>query len=730
MTNVNNSYEEVLKQTTSSKSLIFQFSKTYPAYIVFIVLFIFSFFVKSFFADRVKTDNRNEYDKAVSSIMSRFEKVNESNSQVLKSMRSLYDNMPFVSRDYFFLYGSVPVKTYSSILSLMSVSYVPANKLGEFEYNTKSQGHLEYQVFPKEKKPFYFPVEFIVLDDNNGHKRGFDLSSQPFVLSAIEKARDNNSVIATPTFEIRKPDTLGLYLLSPVYVRGSKRDTESERKNNFTGLVVLETNMKKFFEQSLGEGLPSDKTVIFQVSDIDENGKVRNIFSSMNADLLKNKYSPLEKSDHSLKFADRDIIITFQTVPEFGNQFQSFLPTLAFIISLATSFLFFGFILSVTTSRARAVDLADRMTRSQRRIVEASKDIIGVMSLTGDWKSINPASFGIFGFNPNEMLGKNISELFLDNREYNHIVDLFSKAAEDQNERLDTKVKTKFNDIKYINWNFTISQKDQLVYLIGRDVTLEKLAEEEAKLKSKQVQLAEQFTREASEFKSFFIRKLSHYLRNSLTGVIGYLQLLNTKIYETEEEHDSYVEMAEDSAEELFSFVADMDDVAQYSDHQLAGDISSVKVYKFINEGKEKLKTLGLFDKIDIDLTEESRNAIVVADQTFISDIFVDLYKALSIGSDKTEIQIVAQENPYEGATEIQILSTGNDLVAEKINLFKQYKNNLIDSLKFDSDDILLNFAIAYSNLRMINGIMTLETLGKEDGNLVQIILPSNKKTN
>lgn len=724
----NNSYEEVLKQTTSSKSIIFQFSKTYPAYIVLIAMIVFSFFVKSFFQDKVTSDNKNEYDKAVTSVLTRFETAKNADLQVLKSMSTLYENLSVVSRDYFFLYGSVPVKTYKSILSIMNVKLVKNTQLGEFEFITKGQGHLDYQVFPKAKKDVYYPVEFIVLDDGNGHKRGLDLGSNPIALSAIEKARDNNTFIATPNFMIRTPDTLGLYIMAPIYTKGANIETESSRKSSFTGLVVLETNIKKLFSDALGEGLPSDKTIAIEIIDKDESGNDQIIFSSKNADVYNNKYKPIETSIVPFKIADREYSIKIQTVPDFGNSFQMFLPTLAFILSIGASVLFFGFILSVTTSRARALDLAERITRSQRRIVEASKDIIGVLTLTGEWKSINPASLEVFGASPNDMIGKNILALLNDEKELHSILNMFENAIEDQSIRLDGRVLVD-NSIKWINWNFTVSKIDQLVYLIGRDVTLEKVAEEETKLKGKQVLLAEQFTREASEFKSFFIRKLSHYLRNSLTGTLGYLQLLGGKAYDNEEEMLNYVDLANDSAEELFSFISDMDEVAQYSEYQLSGDMTSIKTYKFIDESIKKLNELGVGDNIQIEISEESRNAMVIGDQLFIAEVFFDLYKALSVDMDKTEILINSQENPYEGATEIQLLSSANPLVAEKIELFKQYKSNLIDSLKFDSDDIILNFATAMSNLRMINGVMTLETLG-EDGNLVQIILPSNKKAN
>jgi signal transduction histidine kinase len=54
--------------------------------------------------------------------------------------------------------------------------------------------------------------------------------------------------------------------------------------------------------------------------------------------------------------------------------------------------------------------------------------------------------------------------------------------------------------------------------------------------------------------------KLSHQLRNSLTGIIGYLQLLSNKFYETEEEMMSDLQYAEQSVGRNFHFVSDIVD--------------------------------------------------------------------------------------------------------------------------------------------------------------------------
>jgi len=146
-------------------------------------------------------------------------------------------------------------------------------------------------------------------------------------------------------------------------------------------------------------GYSSDTSILYRCIDTDYSNKQTPFYESGNYNLSKNNYKPFTDVN-TYRLQTGSLLYNFATIPNFMTGFQKILPTLSFIISLILSFAFFGFVLSVTTSRARAVDLAERMTRSQRRIVDSSKDIIAVMDPEGNWKSMNPASTVILNDNP------------------------------------------------------------------------------------------------------------------------------------------------------------------------------------------------------------------------------------------------------------------------------------------------------------------------------------------
>ncbi len=720
------SYESILKQASSQRKLVFDFKKTYPAFIVLILFLLLSAFIWIFVADKVQSDKTVAFDKANSSVMSRVELKVQNSYQVLQSMRGLYDNLVQVVRDYFVLYGSVPVKTYPSIISLMYVPKIDSSLLAEHIHFTQSQGLYDYKVYPVGNREYYMPAAFVVPSEKNMHISGYDFATNQITFDAISKAQKLNKMVATPVFKFIRKDTNEIFLISPIVHKKGSLGAFGYNTDFFEGVVILELNAKEFFADALRDEVPSDTSIIYEFIDKDNSGKKTTIYESKNIGLLKSGYSPELVSEKILKIADRDIKVKFSTIPHFGGQFQQFLPLLSFIISLILSFVLFGFVLVTTTRKATAIDLAERMTRSQRRILDTSNDIIAVMDLNGNWKSMNPASAIIFGYQPNEMIGNSINALCENTPELQDMFDSIPDLKDDFTTRFDLLMTTRDAGDKWINFSFTVSKKDALIYAIGRDVTLEKLAEEEAKVRTKQIQVVEQYTRETNETRNYFIIKLSHKLRNSITSIIGYIQLLTQKAYDNQEEHDSYLQLANESSEDLFSFTSDLIEVVKGD--QSGKDIARVSLFFVLNSAIEKYQEFISSDMtVNFNLSDDVKSSTAVVNVNLLSDTFVNLFKTLSPNSPKVNFQVSSSENTYEGLTDIQIICDSNQLLNEMITLYKEFKDSIFEALKDDKNEILFNLAVAASNIRILNGTMTIDAIEPDKMNIVQITLPLNE---
>ncbi|HOK15189.1 MAG TPA: histidine kinase dimerization/phospho-acceptor domain-containing protein, partial [Candidatus Kapabacteria bacterium] len=273
------------------------------------------------------------------------------------------------------------------------------------------------------------------------------------------------------------------------------------------------------------------------------------------------------------------------------------------------------------------------------------------------------------------------------------------------------------------------SKSDGFVYAIGRDVTLEKLAEQEAEIKRKQIEIAEQYALEASHAKSFFMIKLSHQLRNSLTGIIGYLQLLSNKFYETEEEMMSYLQYAEQSSEEIFTFVSDIVDAALDQGESSLDSFVTTKIEPALVNALDVYKKQDRKENISLNIDTSGATPTAVVSPSLLEKSLVLIYDALATDMDNVSFDVVVQENTYDGAVELQILGPGNSEVADLIKIYRENQNNIINVISRDKQDVMLNLAKASSIIRRMNGAMSVETFGGEEGNLVMLTLPMVKRT-
>ncbi len=710
------------------KNAVYDLRKTYPAYLILIFLLLISYLIFQNTKENVQKDQNVQFTKAQQSVITRLENLRNIDKDLLVSMRGLYDILPQVVRDYFEIYGTIPIRTYKSINSINYVMEVNDLEKSNYIYNTQSVGYFYYQITPDGTRDKYYPVHMKVPYDPNTPDLllGFDLKTIPEYAKAFERSKYNQKVLMSDFVKFSlNNDRLTGFMFMPVFPKNNPY------MKGYQGSLALEIDIQEFFDEALiglqgknNAAVSTDSTIIYQFYEIKSNGKKELIYSSPNANVLKSGFKPAITKVENFDFANKTIELHFATAPNFGGEMQSYLPVVAASVSGILSFLLFGFILSVITSRGRALELAEKMTRSQRRIVETTQDIIASMDFDGIWKSMNPASWKIFGVDSDEIIGKSIFDLMIYESERKELAEIIESQANETTVRIDVRMKNNDNKEIWMNWSLTKSIDDELIYVIGRDVTLEKIAEEENKLRTRQIQLASYYAKESDETKTMFMINSSFTLRNSLTGVLGYLQMMDNKMYDSEEELNFYIKMAEESSESIFSFVSDFVDVAIQGNP--ASDISFNLTY--LGKILHKVET-ELSDRIKLNYEKEvSANIKIETSEDYLVRSLTEIISALNEEVDKSQVTIELEVNNLEGGVNIQILTEPNQIAYESIELYKNHPNDLIEALKYDKKEVMFRLAKAASKLRIINGLVNFDTFGQGDQNLALISLPLKRK--
>ncbi|MCL2039358.1 MAG: CHASE domain-containing protein [Bacteroidetes bacterium] len=715
-----NTFEDVIKTSSKKKNVIFDFSKTWIAYIVLILLAIGSYFIKDIVEGRMAEELNSEFEKAYLSVTSRLNNQYDRLYQVMRSTQGLYYQVEEVVRDYFELNGAVPVKNFPAIMSFNYAPKVAHSNLPEFSFNALRQGYNNYSLHPKVLRDYYYPVVHIVNYELNTHRLAFDYASQDVMKNAIELAQSKNMMVSTEFFDLR-PDTLSFALIAPIFNRYTNFTSPEELQKKFLGSVVMEINANTYFQNAIkgneSESDTTDTDVYYSVIDKNTAGEENIVFKSDNYDQFVNTKSLLNQ-EVIISIANRELVVKFATVPTFGLT-KANLPNIVLIVSLALSVLAFLLILILLTQKARAEEIAERMTASQRRILDTSRDIIAIASKEGNWLSMNPASLPLLGEPSDQVIGKNIVSYLYSDKDikiWNEVL-----ANKEENQRVDIRVKNTTDGFIWLNFSFTKPAKENLIYVIGRDVTAEKLAAEEIKFRSKQIELANCFEQEASATKVNLMIQLSHEMRNQLTGMMGYLQLITSGAFDNDEELQVYAGSAYESAESAFTYIHDISE-ATIGDTNTMAKVAIHKMEDTINPVLEKYKK----DRrsINIEYAEHGKDSCIIVDNAILFDVWTKIFRILSIDNPNNKIHITANENKLEGVTEIIIEAPSFPELARVTSIYNDAPSKVIERLREDTEDIMLDIAMISSLITRMMGTFNIENMEDNKTTYIFITLP------
>lgn len=129
----------------------------------------------------------------------------------------------------------------------MRVQKVSKEGYEDFIFNTRSQGYYDMLIHPETERETYYLTEYLVPFENNEHMSGYDFSSDNIAVEYFEKAGISNKKQITSIYNVR-PDTTGFLFISPLYKPFMPIETEQERKDNFTGVLIIEINPQIFLK--------------------------------------------------------------------------------------------------------------------------------------------------------------------------------------------------------------------------------------------------------------------------------------------------------------------------------------------------------------------------------------------------------------------------------------------------------------------------------------------------
>ncbi|HPD33727.1 MAG TPA: hypothetical protein PKV40_05235, partial [Candidatus Kapabacteria bacterium] len=324
-------------------------------------------------------------------------------------------------------------------------------------------------------------------------------------------------------------------------------------------------------------------------------------------------------------------------------------------------------------------------------------------------------------------LKMNFFDLIINEKDKENLKNLISNVKTDEEPiKIDLQMKKFDGTSIWMRWNLVVSLTDKLIYAIGSDITLEKQEEEQARLRSQQIRLASFFIEESAQAKTLYTIKTNHQLRNSLTSVLGYLQLLDQNLYDNEIEMSSYVKQALESSEEIYTYLSDIMETTETNTNPnvISLEYSTINIGKLLNEISTELSN-GTNDIpiIKINVPDEANSINITTNLNYLKESLFDIFTAFSENLNNNEISVQFEIGNQENSLQLQIISKPNPLTSEMIKLYKDKQENLIEAIKYDKNDVLFRLAASASRIHTLNGQIIYDLLEPNDENIAIITL-------
>ena len=277
---------------------------------------------------------------------------------------------------------------------------------------------------------------------------------------------------------------------------------------------------------------------------------------------------------------------------------------------------------------------------------------------------------------PAEYTGKKVQDIFPDNPELEK--NLYS-ALSGKNIRYIHEINKRFFDIQYTPVLNSENEIDKVIG-IAIDITKQKKIEKElnrAKLEAER----------ANQAKSTFLANMSHEIRTPMNAIIGYAELLNTKIKDLE--LNEYIDAIKLSGTTLLNLINDILDLSKIEAGKMKLSPSEISIPDIFDEimnifslkAKQKNLTLSL------DISQNFPNTVML-DELKFQQIIINLVSNAIKFTEKGFVKLSAEiSNPRTLRNEFKTVDIVINIEDTGIGINKEVQKKIFEAFRQNSEN-------------------------------------------
>ncbi len=254
-----------------------------------------------------------------------------------------------------------------------------------------------------------------------------------------------------------------------------------------------------------------------------------------------------------------------------------------------------------------------------RDIFESFQDIYFRCDMKGVISMVSPSIHEVAGYEPTELIGKNITDFFKSDESLEELFDMLYRSSKVSN--FEVSVTTKEGKTIQFLSNIRLIHRKSTSYEVegvARDIT-------QLKKTNNELREAKEIAERSLKIKDRFLANMSHEIRTPMNGIIGMIDLLGST--DLDEEQSEYVRTTRKSSENLLNILNDILDLSKIEAGKMTLrrepvkiEDTFLKIYDLYSQ-QAFLSKNSLFYHLDEDmpeyiLTDETRFMQVVSNLT------------------------------------------------------------------------------------------------------------------
>ena len=355
-----------------------------------------------------------------------------------------------------------------------------------------------------------------------------------------------------------------------------------------------------------------------------------------------------------------------------------------------------------------------RLSESEARyrlLAERSPDVIIRYGLGGAVEYVSPAATH-YGYQPEDLVGRNIAELVVDAevaRNDAFLADLAAGKPLPQGADNVWRTRLPSGEVRAFEGATSVLHDDDGravgAMSVLRDVTVRVALEEELRARRAEAEAA-------NEAKSQFLANMSHEVRTPLTGVVGFARLL-VAVDGLPDEARGHIQRISTSAEALLGVVNDVLDFSKLEARQVELDAQAFEAASFLAETIDLVRPQAEAKGLSLTLTlGKPMPQRLVADSARVRQVLLNLLTNAVKFTDQGRIEVTASWSA--GMLKLEVADTGPGLAPEDARRLFQRFSQVDTSNTRQHGGTGLGLAISKGLAEMMGGKIGLKsTLGR-----------------